>query len=55
MLYISSLRVNLVSLGVLYREDISIQSTRLRLVIEVRDEELFHVILAGQSSTLYHI
>jgi len=39
--------VNLVSLGALHREDVSIQSTRLGLVIEVEGKKLFHEILAG--------
>ena len=47
VIHVPSLRANLVSLRVLHREGVSVQSARLGLVIEVKGEELFHAMLAG--------
>jgi len=55
VIYVPGLRVNLVSLGALYREDVSIQSDRLGLVIEAGGKKLFHEMFAGWNGTLYHI
>jgi len=55
VIYVPGLRVNLVSLGALYREDVSIQIDRLGLVIEAGGKKLFHEMFAGWNGTLYHI
>jgi len=55
VLYIPHLGTNLVSLGALHRQGVSVRSLDNSLVLSKDGEELFRASLTNLASTLYHI
>lgn len=55
ILYLPSLRVNLISLGALQRNDITVKSLFNRLVITLSGTNLFYTFMDSNQETLYHI
>jgi len=55
VIHVSGLRANLVSLGALHKEEASVWSIKMGLVIDLGSEKLFHAILAREKwySVLY--
>ena len=55
VLHIPHLGVNLISLGALHCQGVSVESSDNSLVLSRDGEELFHAFLTGPTGTLYHV
>jgi len=55
VLHIPHLGANLISLGALHRQGVSVKSLNNGLVLLKNGEELFRASLTGSTGTLYHI
>jgi len=54
-LYIPTLGANLISLGVLHRKGISVQSWKKGLIVSKDSKDLFSAVLGGSTGTLYQV